>query len=90
MKNNHGHFSGDAAKEAVLAYNQIRREDAEFTSCKLEQDAQGDLYHITFNASMLCYECYVDAKTLEVRGVFSAPTEIYSDTVAEASMFACA
>ena len=90
MKNNHGLVGSEAAEKAVLAYNQIRREDAEFTFCKLEHDAIGDLYHIMFDACMLCYECYVDARTLEVRGMFSAPTGIYADSIAETSAFACA
>ena len=90
MKNNHGLFGSEAAKNAVLAYNNIRREDAEFTFCQLEHDAQGELYHLIFDACMLCYECYVDAKTLEVRGVFSAPTNIYADSIAETLTFVCA
>ena len=90
MKKNHDHIGSEAAKKAVLAYNHIRREDAEFTFCQLEHDAQGELYHLIFDACMLCYECYVDAKTLEVRGVFSAPTNIYAESIAETSMFFCA
>ena len=90
MKHNHAMTGSEAAKKAVLAYNHIRREDAEFTFCRLERDAQGDLYHIVFDACMLCYECYVDADTFEVRGVFSSPTEIAADSLAETSIFFCA
>ena len=90
MKKNHEAINSEAAARAVLAYNHIRREDAEITFCQLEHDAQGALYHILFDACMLCYECYVDAETLEVRGVFSEPAEIRTDSFTQMPSVACA
>lgn len=75
MKNLNEHIGSNAAKEAVLTYNEIRREDAEFLFCQLDHDPRGDMYHIVFDACMLRYECYVDAVTAEVLGMFSSPEE---------------
>lgn len=75
MKNRNGHIGSDAAKEAVLAYNEIRKEDAEFRFCQLDHDPRGEMYHIIFDACMLRYECYVDAVTAEVLGMLFAPEE---------------
>lgn len=75
MKKVNGHIGSDAAKTAALAYNEIRLEDAEFLFCQMDHDPRADMYHIVFDACTLRYECYIDAVTAEVWGMFSEPAE---------------
>lgn len=65
----------DHAKTVLLNETRTRREDAVFTECTLEHDATGALYHILFNANGMDYECYVNAMTAEVPGLFSEPEQ---------------
>ena len=64
-----------AAKALELASNQAGIELANMQAIDLIIDPEG-LYDISFRDEWICYSCYIDYLTGEVRGFFTDPLEI--------------
>ena len=75
MTANRTYIGMENAKAVLLHETRTCTEDVTFIEGVLEHDVTGALYHIVFNANGMDYECYVDAVTAEVLGLFSEPQE---------------
>lgn len=63
------------AKALELAADQAGLELADLQAVDLILDPEG-LYDISFRDEWICYSCYIDYMTGEIRGVFTEPLEI--------------
>ena len=64
-----------AAKALKLAADQADIEFADLQAVDLTLESKG-LYDIRFRDEWMCYTCYIDSLTGEIRGFFTEPLEI--------------